>query len=481
MKALKRNILKGAFWVGVERFGQQGIQFIVSIILARLLEPSEFGLIAMIAVFTGVATRISFGGFGGALVQRSNVTETDINTVFWFNLCTGVLLTVIVFFCAPLIASFYDQPRLTAITRWSSLSILGSSLELTHSIILNKELLYKKRSIFTIAGILISGTVSVSMAFGGFGVWALVAQMLTMHVVLIVLYWSTARWKVQFVFDWTAFREMFHFGHNLMLSVVARAFFENIHSVLIGKFYSATDVGFFQRGKRFSDLLSKTPAMMLSQLSFPMMSRVQNNRAEMLYVFRNIYQLGMMLILPALIGTAVVAKNLIVVLVGEKWLPSVPYLQILCITGIFYVVLRLNSDVFKALGKGREFLHCEMILHFITTISVILLLRYGIRALLIGDAVATFVAALYICQRVSKQLGSNLFAQLKWVLKSVVASGIMGFFLWFIASDSLTFWSLILKVLLGVVSYLGMLIIMKDEMLLVGWNRTKSFLSTLVC
>lgn len=460
-------------WIGIERFGQQGIQFVVSIILARLLLPAEFGLIAMITIFTGLATRLAFGGLNAALIQRPKVTDEDISTVLWFNMGMGLAGTLIIWLCAPLISDFYAEPRLTAITRWSSMTILFSSLEMTHGAMLMKELQYRKRALAMILGILVSGTLSILMAYNGYGVWSLVAQSIAMHAVITIIYWITSSWRVRFVFNVKAFREMFSFGHNLMLAVLARTIFENIYAVIIGKLYTATDLGFFQRGKRFTMLFSQVPSMMLSQLNVPMLARSQHDKKEMLRIFSRLFRTGMIIIIPLLTGMAVVAPNMIVVLVGEKWLPTVPYLRILCATGVFYTMFLLCGDVLRGCGAGRAFLKCEIIKHVLTAISIIAAFRFGIEALLIGETIATAVGFVVICKSAMRCLDSSINSLLGWLIKPVLASCVMGIFAGLLLPNHLSVFSLCMKIVLGAVAYALALVVMKDEIVGMVMNLRK--------
>ncbi|MGE4489892.1 MAG: lipopolysaccharide biosynthesis protein [Kiritimatiellales bacterium] len=473
MSSLKKQAATGALWIGIERFGQQGIQFVVSIILARLLAPAEFGLIAMVAIFTSLATRLAFGGFSGALVQRSSVTDSDISTVLWYNISLGIIGFIILWLCAPYIADFYSEPRLTAITRWNSLVILFSSLEMTHGAMLLKEMQFRKRSVATILGVIISGGVSIIMAFKGFGVWALVAQGLVMHAVITAMYWLRASWRVRLVFDTTAFKEMFSFGHNLMLTVLVRTVFENIYAVIIGRLYTATDLGYFQRGKRFTLLFSQVPAMMLSQLSFPLLAKHQHNKREMLRIFSRLFRVGIVAIMPLLTGMAVAAPNMIVVLVGEKWLPSVPYLRILCVTGIFYTMFSLCSDVLRGCGEGRVFLKCEVTKHVLTMLSIIILFRMGIKLLLIGEAVATAIGFIIVSISAMRSLESSMVDMLKWLIKPGVAACVMGLVVGLLRPNDFTILGLGVKVMAGAGAYALVLIVLRDDVVRLIWNMSK--------
>ncbi len=464
MSSFRQQFLGGAFWSGVERFGQQGVQFVVAIILARLLEPAEFGLIAMIMVFTLVPQTIAFGGFGAALVQRKDISDRDFNTVFWYNAITAGIMVVVLWFCAPFIASFYSEPRLVLITKWSALSILFNGLALTNRAVLTRELQFKTRSIIALVAVLFSGMTGIVMAYGGYGVWALVAQNLVLQFVSMVIYWKLSSYRIRLQFSWTSFREMFSFGHNLMLSFALRAFFENVHALVIGKFYSPMALGFFHRAKRFSILCSQMPAQMVSQVNYPMLCRLQDNPQEALMLYQKVFKTTLLVCSPLLTGMAVVAPNMIDVLIGQKWMPCVPYLRLFCLIGFFYVLFMLHADVVRASGKGRSFLRLEMSKHAMSALAILLLVRFGILNMLMGECLASGVAVLLAARKAMKCLEGAIWLPLKWVLHPLMGSAIMGLCVHLVFPQSRGVGMLMLQGMVGIVVYGIALLLMRDDM-----------------
>ncbi len=425
--SLKRRALKAAFWVGVERFGQQAIQFFVSILLARLLEPAEFGLVAMISVFMAVSGALINGGFASSLIQKTDVSHIDESTVFWFNLFISVGMMAILWAAAPWIADFYNQPRLVSITRWCSLNLLLTGFGVVQMALLQKEFLIVRRMIATMSSIIISGVVSAWMAVKGYGVWALVAQCLVMNVVMILVIWILHPWRPLFVFSIRSFKTLFGFGSRLLGCSLMTAVFENMYQLIIGKLYSATELGLFQRAKKLMELCANVPITLITQIQFPYLCKIQDDPAAMKSVFLKVLKYAAMFIFPLLVGLAVSAPNLIVVLIGEKWLPCVGYLRILCATGVFFSVYFINLDVFKACGNTGLILKLEFYKRLVLGVSILLLYRYGIEALLYGELFFTFVTALVSSVLIRRFISIGFWSQVKSLAPFVVGALSMGF------------------------------------------------------
>jgi O-antigen/teichoic acid export membrane protein len=381
----------------------------------------------------------------------------------------------ILWLCAPYISSFYNEPRLTLITRWCALGVVFNSLSMTNGVVFVKNLQFKQRSIISLSAVLISGVGSIIMANRGFGVWALVAQSLIMQLVIVILYLKTSSFRIRLTFDFKAFKEMFAFGHNLMLSFLLRAFFENIYTLVIGKFYSPADIGFFQRAKRFSLLCSQMPAQMISQVNFPMLCKLQGDSVRMLAMYRKVFKSALLVILPLLMGMAVTAPNMTYVLVGEKWMPSVPYLRVFCVIGVFYTVFLLNTDVIKAAGDGRGFLRLEMTKHIMTVFSILCLFRFGITAMLYGELASMGIAAILSARKAMSYIQGSIGSQFKWAAPALISAGIMGFCVIFVVPEGRGLISLMAQICSGGLVYLISILLMRDEVVLnvltMVWNR----------
>jgi len=467
MTSIKQQALRGGFWIGVERFGQQGVQFVVSIILARLLEPSEFGLVAMISIFWAFSAALINGGFASALIQKKNVTRVDESTVFWFNFAISILMVAILWFGAPLIARFYNRPILTEIARWSSLNLFFTGFAVVQLALLSKNFMFRTRMIASLSGVFLSGIVSIWMAFKGFGVWALVAQGLVMNCTMVLLIWVLHPWRPLFVFSTDSFKSLFGFGSRLLGVGLMNAIFQNLYQLIIGKIYSASELGFFQRAKRFVMLFSHTPISMITQVHFPYLCKIQSNPDQIRNVFSKSLKYSTMLTMPLLMGLMVVAPNIIIFLVGEKWMPSVPYIRIMAFTGVLFVVYMLNLDVIKARGDSGVILKYELFNRSLLAVSIVVLYRYGISALLYGELLCTLISTGLVIRSMHKYIRAGIMIQLKWISPCLLATVAMALVAHGSDIHSLNLFSrLVVQISSGTFAYVAVLLLLRDKELL---------------
>jgi O-antigen/teichoic acid export membrane protein len=426
---LKQQALHGAFWSFTEKFGLLGVQFIVSIILARLLSPSEFGLLAMVSVFSLLAQVVVESGFGQALIQKQDATHTDESTAFWFNLLTGCLMTLSLYFCAPAIASFYEQTELEAITRVVAFNLVINSFSVVQNALLQKELLFRQRTIASLTGVIISGAAGIIMAMNGYGVWALVIQILANNAIRTLMLWIVHPWRPAFLFSTASFRTLFKFGSNLLLSGLSNTIFNNIYLLIIGKLYSATALGYYQKAKEFILASSTSFSQVIAQVNFPVMSKLQEDPERMRGAFREVLQNTLFIIFPGMIGLAITAPSLIYLLIGEKWMPCVPYLQLLCVNGSLIPVHLLNLNIITALGHSGLFFRLEILRKILVSISILLTYRYGVIGLLYGQVTTSLLALLVNCHFTHRYLNYGLLNQLKDNARMITNSAAMGILL----------------------------------------------------
>lgn len=430
MSSLKKQALHGAFWSFAERFGQQGVQFVISVILARLLEPKDFGVLGMIMIFVALAQSVIDSGFGQALIQKQAATHVDESTVFWFNIMSGLAMAAALCVAAPWIASFYDVPLLIPVTRLFSLNLIINSFGLVQNALLTKEMLFKKRMMAAMAGILASSVVGIAMAWRGYGVWSLIVQGLVMNAVYTIGLWMVHPWRPAFVFSPGSFRGLWKFGSNMLFSGLLTTFFDNIYMVIIGKVYSATELGFYQRGQRLMLLTSSSLSQVASQVNFPLMSKMQNDPERMQRAFGKVLQTTMLIVMPMMIGLAVVAPDFIRVLLGEKWMPCVPYLQLLCIVGVFFPMHLLNLTVVLALGRSDIHFRLELIKKVLIILSIAVTFRYGVIAMLWGQIVYSVLFLVLNTFYVGRFLQYGLLRQLESLRLIIIASGLMALAAW---------------------------------------------------
>ncbi len=354
--SLKSKTIHALSWSFIESVGLQGVRFIIGIVLARILFPEQFGLIAMLTLFIAVAQAFLDSGFGAALIQKHHVTETDTSTIFYFNIVVGLAASGVLSLAAPLIADFYNQPILTPLTRALSLVIVINSFGLIQDVILTKQINVKTQTkVSVIAGVL-SGLVGVTLAVMGFGVWSLVAQQISSSFFRTVLLWLCNDWRPSPVFSIRSLQAMFGFGSRLLASGLLDQVFNNIYSLVIGKLFSARDLGFFTRASGIRALPTQTLAGMIGRVTFPVLSTIQDDPARMKRGLKKALSTLALLNFPMMIGLAVLAYPLVVLFLTEKWSESVGYLQLLCLSGLLYPLHAVNLDLLKALGRSDLFL-----------------------------------------------------------------------------------------------------------------------------
>lgn len=469
---LKQQALRGVFWSFTERFGVLGGQFLVSIILARLLSPTEFGLVGMITIFTLLAQVVVESGFGQALIQKRNCSHADESTAFWFNLLAGCLMTLALFLSAPLIATFYEQPQLLTITRVVSFNLLTNSFGVVQNALLQKELSFRKRSIASITGITLSGTAGIAMAFMGFGVWALVVQIMANNLTRTAMLWIVHPWRPLFKFSATSFESLFRFGSNMLLAGLTNTIFNNVYLLIIGKIYSAEALGYYQRAQEFIVASAHSVSQVVAQINFPVMSKLQNEPDRMRYAFRDILQTTLYIVTPLMIGLATTAPSIIYLLLGEKWMPCVPFLQLLCIIGGLFPAHLLNLNIVTALGRSDLFFRMEILRKAFVAIFIALTYRHGVIALLQGQVASNVLALLINCHLTHKLLKYGLVKQARDNLKMIASGTIMGFCVWGIGeiwTASNTLQLLLAQIPMGATIYLLSSIILKDRVFLSGY------------
>ncbi|MEI8137324.1 MAG: lipopolysaccharide biosynthesis protein [Bacteroidota bacterium] len=422
MSSLKDRAIKGVFWSLLERFGNQGIQFVIGLILARLLLPEDYGLIGMILVFISLAQVFVEGGFPSALIRKNDPSSSDYSTVFWFNMAVAFLCYIILFFSAPIIAVFFDEPKLVQLTRIVGLNIIINSISIIQRTILSKDLNFKSQAKINLSSILLSGGLGVFCAFKGYGVWSLVIQNLSRNIFTSIALWISSKWRPGFVFSKNSFKELFGFGSKLLFSSLINAVSENLFSLIIGKLYNAKSLGFYTRANQFQKLPVSSIYGSISVVSYPVLSELQNDPVKLKEGYRSMIRLIAFVLFPIMAILSAVSESMIHVVLTNKWLPSVPILQILCIIGAFYPLHAINLDIIKVKGRSDLFLKLEIVKQILNISMIIICYRWGIMGLVWGSVVLNFVCY-YLNSVFSKALIDYSFvAQLKDIFLFTVMS-----------------------------------------------------------
>ena len=400
-------------WSALERLSQTGVVFAVQIVLARILAPEHFGLLAMVAVFVVISDVIVESGLGSAIVQRTDITDADLSTVFIFNLAAATLLAAVLWLVGPWVASFYNQPPLAEVLAVLGLGLVLSSLGTVHRSILRKQLAFKKLFWISTPAALVSGLFGVALALQGFGVWALVGQTLSQKALGSICSWYQTRWLPKPVFDTSRFGVLFSYGSKLALSGLLYQGFNNIYLLVIGRFFSPIDVGFFQRAKAMRELPITTLQSIVGSVTFPVLSSVQQDHALMKKILKRSLQLSALVAIPGMAVMAGLAEPLVLVLVGEKWLPCVPMLQLLCVSGALYPLHAGNLSLLQATGRSDLFLKVEVIKKLATIANIVITYRYGLYAMIGGMIVTSLMALVTNTYHTDKIIRYGLLQQVR--------------------------------------------------------------------
>lgn len=379
---LKKQTISGMIWSAIGKFGTMGISFVSNMVLARLLMPSDYGAIAMVHIFIALSNLLVIGGFTSALIQKKDAKHIDYTSVFYFNIVVSFILYVTLFFCAPAISRFYEMPRLCKILRVQCICIIISAFSAVQTSILSKELKFKVLTNRSIIASLCATTVSITMAFCGCGVWSLVASSLISSTASVFLLWKMSSWRPTREFSFASLKELFAFGGLLMLSSAFTKLFSELQALIIGKYYSAKDLGYYQQARLLEQIPTESLTQIVTQVSFPVFSKLQTERDTLrAAVKKNITSLtyanfGLVILL------IVIATPLIRLLYGFKWDHSIPYFQILCISGMFQPLNNMNVCVIKSLGKSKMLLSSHIIYKSVGIAALFVGIQFGINGLL---------------------------------------------------------------------------------------------------
>ena len=423
----------GVFWSALDRFGQQSVQFVIGVVLARILMPEEFGLIAMLAIFMAIAQTFIDGGFGQALIQSQSVDRTAECTIFYFNILVGFTAVGLLFLAAPWIAAFYEQPSLVALTRVLALNLVINAFGIVQTAILTKRMNFKIQLKVGLIATILSGVVGITMAYRGFGVWSLVALSISSNLARTALLWLLHSWRPVWTFNWASLRTLFGFGSMLLLSSLLFVVFRNIYLLVIGKLFTSADLGFYTRADQMQRLSTDNLSDVVCRVTFSAFSSVQDDKERL----KNGVQKAMAIIVlfnfPIMVGLIVVAEPLVHVLLTDKWLPSVPYLQLLCLVGLVHPFHAVNVNVLAAQGRSDLVFKLALFKRALIVISIAVTFRWGISALICGQLLVSCMTYYSDSYYTGKFLGYTMLKQIRDVLPTFILAVVMGICVWAIA------------------------------------------------
>jgi O-antigen/teichoic acid export membrane protein len=375
---LKQRTAKGLFWGGISTLSQQIFGMVFGIVIARILAPEDYGLVAMLAIFTAIANSIMDSGFTTALVNREKIEHKDYNAVFWFNVFIGVGMYFILFFVAPLIANFYRQPVLTNLSRLIFLSFAIASMGVAHNAFLLKNIMAKQKGIIDVTAILFSGTVGVIFALNGFAFWGLAIQQVTQTLISVLLRWYFSSWRPTLQFDFSPLRNMFGFSFKVFVTNIFWQVSNNLFSVFLGRFYGKIQTGYYAQGFKWANLSSQVIVGTMNNIAQPVLVEAKTDLKRQLKVFRKMLRFEAFIIFPSMLGLAFVSREFIYIALGEKWLGSVIFLQLFCIWGIASYLNSLYTILFFSHGKSNIYMYLMIVIFVAQLISLYLCSSYGI-------------------------------------------------------------------------------------------------------
>lgn len=469
------TVLNNMLWRFLERCGAQGVSFVVSIVLARLLDPAVYGTIALVTVITAILQVFIDSGLGSSLIQKKNADDLDFSTVFYFNMAMCLGLYALMFFGAPLIAAFYEMPELTPIVRVLSLTLVISGVRGIQQSYVSKTMQFKRFFYSTLGGTILSAVVGIAMAYAGFGVWALVAQTLINNLVGTVILWITVKWRPKWMFSWQRLKGLFSYGWKLLVSALLETGYNDLRQLIIGKVYTTSDLAYYNKGKQFPSLIVTNINSSIDSVLLPTMSAEQDNTERVKMMTRRAIKTSTYIMMPLMVGLAVCAEPLIRLLLTEKWLPSVLYLQIYCIVFAFQPIHTANLNAIKAMGRSDLFLRLEIIKKAVGLVALFATMFISVEAMAYSLLLTTLTGQIINAWPNRKLLGYSYLDQVKDMLPQIGLSCLMGAVVYCVnllgLNDILT---LLIQVPLGVLVYVAGSSVFKLEIFQYLWNLIKN-------
>ncbi|MHB2149546.1 lipopolysaccharide biosynthesis protein [Calditrichota bacterium LG25] len=431
MSSFRQKAFFGVLWSAIERFSAQGVQFVLGIIVARLLFPADYGLIGMLAIFLAISEAFIQSGFGAALIQKQNRDELDFSTTFYFNIVVASFFYLVLFFSAPLIAEFYKQPILIPLTRVVGLTLIINSFAVVQQTKYIIALDFKTQTKASLSSILISGAIGIYLAYSGYGVWAIVWQTISRRLINTVVLWFYLKWFPKEGFSYIRFKKLFSFGSKLLISGLFNAFYQNIYVIVIGKLFTVGELGTFTRAKQFNEFPTMNLSTIMGRVTFPLLSSIQDDNNRLLVVYRKLIKYYALIIFPIMMGLAAVAKPMILILLSEKWIDTAWMLQLLAFSGMWYPILRLNLIILNVKGRSDLFLKLDLVSKTVVSIGILASMPFGIKGMIIGQIITTYLTIAINTHYTKKLLGYGFFDEMRDVYNLLFLSFIIGFLIYF--------------------------------------------------
>lgn len=451
-ESVKNKAIKGAGWSFADNIMSQGITFLVGLVLARLLTPEEYGLIGIIAIFIAVFNSIVDSGFSNALIRKTDAKDLDYNTVFITNMVLSVFLFLVLFFSAPAIARFFDQPQLLPLTRVMGSVVIINAFAIIQRTILVKKVDFKTQTKVSLIASVTSGIIGIAMAVAGYGVWSLVGQQISRQLLNSLFLWIWAKWYPRIQFSVQSFKELFGFGWKLLVSGLIDTVWKEIYQVIIGKCYSAETLGQYTRAQQFGSIFSSNLTSIVQRVSYPVLSEIQDDKARLKAAYQKVIKVTMLVTFCCMLGLAAIAEPMIVTLIGEQWLPAVPLLQIICFMMMLYPLHAINLNMLQVQGRSDLFLKLEILKKIIAVGPLLMGVFMDIYWMLWGSVITGFISYYLNAFYSGRFLNYSIWEQIKDILPSFIVAILMALVVFALSFINLPpFVLLVIQLLTGVV------------------------------
>nr|NJM03665.1 lipopolysaccharide biosynthesis protein [Desulfobacula sp.] len=430
MATLEQKTVRAISWNLVERFGVQGIGFVFGVLLARLLTPADFGLISMIYVFFAVAEVFVNSGFNAAYVQKKEVTAHDSDTVFYFNLFVSLALYLVLWISAPAIAGFYEQPVLIELTRVAALVIIINAFNLIQMAQVIRDVDFKRKTKVTLVATILSGVAGITAAYTGFGVWSLVIQQMANRILTTSGFWVTSKYRPGLKFSTEAFKSLFSYGSWMLASGLIQTIFNNIYILVIGKFFPAAQLGFYEKAKRLRSIASEEVSSAVGAVAFPVLSKLQDDKPSVKRAVRKFLTHSLVVVAPLMVILIVVAEPFVILILTEKWAPMIPYVKLLSVAGILYPIHSVNVQVLRAQGKSNLDFRIEVIKNSLRVVNIAVMYRFGVVYIIIGEITVSILSLIINTYYTQRLLSYGIIEQLndiRLIVFSAAISGLAGY------------------------------------------------------
>ena len=424
---LKEKTAQGLYWGFLSSSAMQLLNLVIGIFLARLLSPEEYGIVAMLAIFTLIAGNLQDSGFSVALINIKDIKHNDYNAVFWFNTGVSLLLYVVLFLSAPLIAGFYHQPCLVPLSRFLFLGFIFASMGIVPNAVLTRELRVKEKAIVSLLALLLSGTVGVVMAFKGFSYWSLATQQLLYNVIICIGRYYFARWEPSFKVDFTPVKQMFVFSYKVLITAVLTTINNNMLTVVLGRLFPAASVGNYNQANKWNTMANQLVSNTIAQVAQPVLMRVNDDQERQRRVFGKMMRFTAFLAFPAMFGLSLVAPQVILIAIGEKWIDSIPLLQILCISGAFIPMYTVYQNLFLSMGKSDYYMWLTISQIVIMLAAVMACHSMGVKAMVVAFACISILWLLVWQVFASRLIGYRFMSMMRDLMPFLfIAIAVMG-------------------------------------------------------